>query len=54
VDVTVTNPDNQAATLPGAFTYYPPLVITSVTGNSSSTPVDFAGQIAWDRLPYGG
>jgi hypothetical protein len=23
-------------------------------GNSSSTPVDFAGQIAWDRLPYGG
>jgi len=31
VDVTVTNPDNQAATLPGAFTYYPPLVITAVT-----------------------
>ena len=26
VDVTVTNPDNQSATLPGAFTYYPPLI----------------------------
>ncbi len=37
VNVTVTNPDVQSATLPGGFTYVPPPTVSSVSPNAGSS-----------------
>ena len=47
VDVTVTNPDNQSATLANSYTYITPIVAPGAPTNLTTTPAEEAVDLTW-------